>query len=590
MKKLICLIMISALLLAGCDDPISSTPGDVVSGNGGTSSSTPVIEQSSTAPSSVDPVSSSQSASSATNSSSTAPAESTGPNYSAYSSLIYAYEKATKPYSHIEGTLYANLVDFNGDDVFELVIARVYDDDDTQIIDLISEDDNENLFNTNVQIFSLDDNGGVKHDGKMPLSYWGGADSSSFTLGYLVKDDVTYLVHSMVDPMGVYGVLHKSYWQYITEGSDTFFGDKHTMNIVRSQSVGATDVYMLDDEEVSESEFTEWWEPTYSHVVVSESGEFDADEITAQTKEFLADYPRANSVGTSAVFEDGYFVIVEGTPENTKQQLVIDYHIALLQDNHDEMANVFGTTKVVDDIFEMKSPIPGTIIENFEMLATEDILATSIALKQLINESIDLAYLVDPILVQSDIQSVIDMDVVQYTGQYGQSSREWYVIDRHADDNEYMELVVTDNHFMGLPDNAFSVEFVGYYQEVLNTQGDDIPMFDTILFDSEQESIERFETDYGNEFYLIRSRFDTPIQVYQTFINNNGDYERGQLLYETESNMLYILCNISDLYSEVEIVTSWQGHGEYSYYPGINLMDGSIALGDYAEEFRTLGE
>ena len=58
------------------------------------------------------------------------------------------------------------------------------------------------------------------------------------------------------------------------------------------------------------------------------------------------------------------------------------------------------------------------------------------------------------------------------------------------------------------------------------------------------------------------------------------------MLYETKSNILYLLCNESDLYSEVEVVITSPEGEEFSYYPMVSGVDGSAELGENGRNFE----
>ncbi len=487
-------------------------------------------------------------------------------DYSPYSSLIYAYQKALNQTPTTSGRLYANLVDFNGDDICELVIARVYHNEmsyfDTQNISYAKDYEKPM-----VHIYALDENGGVKHEGEFSFVQTNSINND-FSILYLIQDGLTYLITDVTDDVLQSREGTQYFWQYNPEDEHTAFSLNETVDI---------------NSDTLPTEFQ-------NHVILSINSEIMTEDITGKTVQFLDAYPKSNSVGTSAVFNNGSFFILEDTPKTPEEQAVFDYEKAIVLEDYSKITELRDDQDFVNDMKSTRDDglfIPGKIIENVELLQLEELPKKSIVFEQQLYQSVEVSTLTKPTVVVTDTQPVLDADVSPYQGQYGaQENQNCYVFDNI--NNEISLIETFSDSYMVESHNAFAVSFVGYYQDVIDAYGYEIPVFDLILTETEQDSIEYFSTEYGNEYYLIQSLWGSPIEVYESYIDDNGKETRGTLLYKTEGDVLYLLCNVSDLYSNVEIVTSHYEGGMYNYHPFISLFDGELQHGDYTEDFNLL--
>ncbi len=507
--------------------------------------------------------------------------------YGVYSSLIYAYEKAlTIPGTEeSNGTLYAKLIDFNNDGVLELVIARVFNGEYGEYREDEHLDESNEAFiggddNPTVMIYTIGEDGGAQFIDEFNLSYFG-EEGIQFNIEYATVGDKTYLVTGG----DMNGVLERTFWEY----NDVYFSIvKSFETYYEYDNAGYVPTnYYINFDEVSQGDFEHELQMLYSnsefHTIVGVGYPTHYEEVTNETKAFLADYPRGNSVGRSAVFHNGSFVIIEEHAQTYEQIAVVDYEKAKVLQSYDELVRVTGSEESAESIIEMYeagSYLPGTILETLDVDYLENAGIESIDLANSISQSPDLSQLQNPNIISVKRQSVIDMDVVQYQGQYGQAHRQWFVVHQVSDMDIKIASFYDSNHMM-MPDDLYEVLFVGYSQEIFDAFGYEIPDF-LSLTDEQQNSIEFFSTEGGNEYYLIVNSWNAPIKIYE---NLQGDV-RGELLYETTSSVLYILCNVSELQSDVELVSAPYGTDEFSYYPMISLKDGTELLGDYATYLR----
>ncbi len=137
-------------------------------------------------------------------------------------------------------------------------------------------------------------------------------------------------------------------------------------------------------------------------------------------------------------------------------------------------------------------------------------------------------------------------------------------------------------------EKPFQSAFIGYEDDVQETFGEGIPPFGIFLTPEEEESLEYFATEDGYHLFLVKATYGNPIKVYSLSLGDEGNLIRGDLLYETTGEILYLNCNFADLYPQVELITTDKDGNEYSYSPFISLKDGSNYLGEEAMELMPI--
>lgn len=95
--------------------------------------------------------------------------------------------------------------------------------------------------------------------------------------------------------------------------------------------------------------------------------------------------------------------------------------------------------------------------------------------------------------------------------------------------------------------------------------------------DKEIEEFEKIELE-GEECYLIVPRYGQYITISSlTMTDDSGTLEK--IISKTSTPFL-LKCNISDIFSNVEIKFNYEGK-EYVYSPYISLKDGSVVTEDF---------
>ncbi len=507
--------------------------------------------------------------------------------YGVYSSLLYAYEKAlTIPGSgEGNGTLYANLIDLNNDETLELIVARVFNGEygeypNDEHLDINHEDFIGGYYNPTVMVYTIDDDGGASFVQKFSLSFYG-EEGMQFNVEYAAANGKNYLVTSNFTGE----VYEQILWEYsegyfsVAKIFETSYEYENAMYHPTSYYVDSNQV----SNEIFENEMQQWNSNTESHTIVGVGFPTSYEEVTEKTKAFLEDYPRGNSVGESAVFNNGAFVIIEEHPQTYEEIAIVDFEKAKVLRDYDELLRITNSEEEADyviDMYERGSYLPGAILENINPMYIEEAGIDSIALAESIAQNTDVSQLQNPCIISTKRQSVIDMEVVQYQGQYGQPHMQWHIVDKISDTQVVLDSTFDSNH-LGQYDDLYHVLFVGYEQEIFDAFGYEIPVF-TALTEEEQNSIEFFSTEGGNEYYLIVNSWGAPMKIYE----NSAENVRGDLLYETTGSVLYLRCNISEMYNDVEVVSAPYEGAEFSYYPSLYPVNNTPVFGNYASQLK----
>ncbi len=594
MKKIVLIsLVICAMLFCACGKDENSGFGDnlgqAVSGAMQQSGSQNENSQSVTVPNS-----------SSSQIESTAPV---GVDYSAYSSILYAYEKTMVLGGDFSeeasrGMLYAELIDLNKDDVFELIIGRVFETGEyaTPTNSYLDSD----FQNRALHVFALDEHGGVVHVEKFPFAYAAFDGMYQYTVEYLEIDGV---IHMITDTNGGYGyTTEHEYWTY--DGVDM----QYAFNIGFESYMNDQQIYEYEfykNADVLDSdEYDKMQQATTVHVVNSNIGTENYTEITAQTAEFLKDYPVKNFVSTSAVFNDGSFVIVEDDIENgympSDEKVVVDFIKAMVAQDYDAMYGLSINEEFVDYVIsrrEDNSFYPGIIIENVDFTYASDIKKDSLLAFEKI--------IMDPYISQGgymeDMYSFnhfglgavaiqrrhfFNHEVNRYTGQETLDNVDFYLTDISPNGDVSVATMQTSVGVMEneMYENAFLVEFLGFEDDVLSRTNDGSINLEDYIRDDQILNIDYYETEFGNEVYLIESLWGKPLKVYEYSLTDDYEFVRGELLYESNSEVLYLICNAGDL-AEVEIVVEAFDGFELTYHPQINPRTGEVNFGYFGGEF-----
>ncbi len=516
-------------------------------------------------------------------------------DYSAYSSIIYAYTNALKygyEIDHLKGYLYSNLIDFNGDGIFELVVARIYEDlvDGSDVYHYNNDNFIGKWTNPVVQVFSLDENGGIRHDAEFPIVYYDG-EMKEFLIEYAEVDGETYMVSGGFSFES--NQVEKVFWRYTESG----FIRVQDFNMVYDDVYAdPVDFYIngnfADSEDEFYLEYNKWHEDLTRHYVVAHSEFSNYDEINDLTMEFLSSYPRSNNSGESAVFEDKYFILYEDAPANEHEEMVVELLNSLVKNDYDEMMkDVVDNT--LSSINEHIIQYTGLIVEDISTIAETEFGYETVYLAEDVANDPIAQNLDHKTAVNMRVNEVADLEYIEFIGQIppGHSER-WFLLGSNDQENTWNLYNYYTDFFHWGPygsENPFHVSFLGYHDTIFNSYGYEWPVeiFEYYLTQEELDNVSFYGND-GDECYLIKNIKGGTIKVYETFLDDGFNQTRGDLLYETSDNILYLIANISDIYPDFELVITLYNGLEFNYYPSISLRDGSVNYGNYGAPLDTL--
>ncbi len=503
-------------------------------------------------------------------------------NYSVYSSLLHAYDKAIRlPTGELNGLLYTNLVDFDNNGILELVVARVYNgsyDDEFSYMSYGHEDFIGSYDNPAIKIFTLDENNGAKFIDEFPLVYYA-EEGISLDIGYKLNEDGTTSL--ITDDYGDNYDYTNVFWNFDGE----YFNKTRTLSVNLSPAIGEH-IYYLDTLEIIEEKYNTYYSDTIFHAIAAQGFEIVYEKITAETLDFLKDFPKEDSIGESAVFHDGFFVIFEDTIDTHEEQLVSSYFKAQVLNDYDKIAEISANpenAEILKNVKEVGSVFAGNIIENFDTIPFAYVGAESITLEQELYMTDDVDISSNPEIVGMYVRNVVDYDISYFTGQFGPLNKYWYLIDgaENVHDMKISDYFSDSWHDKEL-DNAFYVQYFGSYDDLFDIFGYELPDFSFFLTSEEQGEVEYFSTENPTDMFLIKNIRGNNLKVYDYSDNS----ERGELLYETTHSILYFGCTADYMNSDIEIVSEIYEGPEVSYIPSI--IEDNADLGYFGAHFPYL--
>ncbi len=544
---------------------------------------------------------------------------STEPDYGIYKMMVESYQTAFEQYPQPEFTpykteylygddsgdayvsynlAYAELIDLDENGILELVLVRVYSKEE----DYFYYQDDETF---EVQIFSLTDENELYHVGELPLISEGEA-GSRYLFERAVIDGKSYIVSGEY-PLYV-NAFYKRFWE-VSEFGSLF--PTMQFSIEQNMQTGEYSEYYTNGHSSSEEEyydeFTFWNSDIEQYVIVGGTQEEMAktEAKLNETIEFLKNYDDVSGDFGAAAFNDGRILINEGVPVfSHSEEVILEFFKAqVLKD--EEAIRAVTEEEYADRIIstiEEDSFIPGYIIHSMKQLNPEDYgKETIMMLEDFLAEYYDaestLYDLHDFEIVRVWIDEVRDFTVSTAAPQIGFDSYRYWVVVGTDDDGESWKVhtILTDKFHDYNPrygDDPIQALFLGSTFEI--GEAGDVPLSNLAydlgldLYLSEEEiSAVTYQNFGGYENYLIKSSWDSrEIYIYRNSVGENGEDVRGELLYTmAPGEILMLTCNESDLFSNIEIV--YEGHYtyQYSFYPFISLMDGSLVYGSYADTF-----
>ncbi len=538
-------------------------------------------------------------------------------DYGAYNAIVRSYRKAlSSSYGELTGEymgyFYANLVDFNEDDVYELTIARVHNSDaegDTDAhFDPSSKYFMGELYDA-VHVYYLNDDGSVGYAGDFSLSYYG-EEGMQFMIEYVEVDGRNYLAYGgdSLD-LGISSfdyvdakVVHSFNGEYF-EVEQTFAA------LYDYQNAGYEPVeYRQNMETIAEDEFADeygekWFKNPTSHVIAAIGYASDGDQITENTVAYLDTFERNNTQGDVFSYQDGNFLLIEGEYFGDKERLFTEFLKTVTLADYEAMGE-FVDERIVEyhkSIREDGQYYPGLVIEDITILHSEEYAKENIELMQAILDSDELGEmyrenaLSNTYIIKADAKEIIDMEVVQYAGQFGLNVTQYYLFETNEDGyNARLIAVFNDNFFWGERE-ALDVVYLTDYEQILGAYGYEYPIdiMGRYFNDDEIANMDHYITDDAKEVYFIRNLWDGTIKVYENYVDDNELYARGDLLHETSGDVLYLGSRSDHVthgvdHSDVQIVVEPFEGFEVVYYPSMGYLHPSNNLSGYAKEMMPL--
>ncbi len=532
-------------------------------------------------------------------------------DYSAYTAVVKSYRKAlSSAYGELtdqySGYFYANLVDFNADDVYELVVARVYNSDTEGNVEEMFNPKSEYFIGSesklSVHIYYLNEDGVAVHADSFPFSYYGDEDMQ-FNIEYTEVDGRNYFVlggHNV--DLGITSADYV-YSKIINCFNGEYFDVEETFVIeydYQNAEYEATE-YRQNMNVVSENEFNtqfyeKWQANSTEYIVVSQGYETNTEEVTKATIDFLSGFEIKNIHGGALTYTDGNFVLFEGNYFSEEEAVLKQFLEAVTR--HDFLSiKPFTDNEVIIENYqqsrESEQYYPGLIVEKIEMLNPINYASHDVQVMQTILEGEQYRQnaLENTFILKVEAKEIIDMETVQYAGQFGLNVTQYYMFETDEDGQNIKLLENFDDNFFWGDSNVYEVSYITDYEQVFNAYGYEYPFeIMSMYFTSEElERMDHYITEDAKEVYFIRNLWGGSMKIYENYIDENNNYARGELLHETFGDVLYLACRsdktLGNLnYSDLQIVAEPFAGFEAVYYPAISYPETAVLVGEYAQE------
>ncbi len=382
-------------------------------------------------------------------------------DYGPYNSLVYAYRRSiTYNYgeltSEYNGHFYANLVDFNADGVYELVISRVYDDHlniDAQY-DIASEQFIGNPKYPAVHVYYLKEDGsiGYAHETSF-VSYLD--EGMRFNIEYSTVNGETNLAFGgdMID----FGITSSEYVYSI--GYANFNGEVFNQNVIFAighdyvNSGYEPTAYYINMSEVSKDEFyaeyDKYTENNIVHTVVGVGYETNNTQVTQNTIDFLSTFERANTVSDVFIYNNGNFLLYEQEYFTNSYYILKHYLDNVVLENYDALAQITENMNIIETVKSEREAgmyYPGLIIDEMYYIEPENYNEEVPFLMGDIYENTQKQIL-NTFVLEVPSKEVIDMQTVEYAGQFGGDVTYYYMFETDDNGENAKLLAIFNSHY-----------------------------------------------------------------------------------------------------------------------------------------------
>ncbi len=528
-------------------------------------------------------------------------------DYSLYTSLLMNYNKAygtadfedynvgkENPYSKSFGVVYNRLIDFNDDDIPELVIVRV---------------DKDTMDYTNaMQIYGFD------IEGKLTRL----AEFTPFLRTYEEE---------------IYNVAFTDYYGdvYLVTGNEGTNSDQTLWRLTYSGFVREIDFkkellygntsFFVNGNEVSEEEFNKKSYEYLEHKIFEQISNVSGEKFMKLMERNMASLGSYNlpapKNGTNkvATFNDARFVIYEDVPTSENEVLIKAYFDAEINYDLDVLTKLHYKNQFIPEYeqkrFENKAYIPGFIVEDIFTLTDpasyyslnlhNRIAGEPIVMDFYENQPVLPENIMDYQIIQCTVTEAMDFSHTGYTPQTGYGRyKYWFFLVQEAESKEWkIYSIITDHLFdMAGADEAFKTKFIGYKQV------GDVELFSRAypyLKSYDEVKLARLNLE-GDETYLISPAWATAQMRVFEFPKRGSTSGGASLIYQTEqgeSLLISLNYDESDPRHVIQIIDP-RSKETYNYVPSL-ISTGNIipsedltlgyekeiiaSLYPYAEEF-----
>ncbi len=525
-------------------------------------------------------------------------------DYGLYTSLLMDYNTAygtadfiehnkdgENPHSENFGVLYNRLIDFNNDNIPELVIVRI----DKETMD----------FTNALQIYGFDIDGKLTNLAKF-TPFLTKHEEEIYSLAFINYYGDVYLV------TGYDGdVIDETIWRFTASGFVREIDFKKELLYGNSK-------FLVNGNEMLEEEFDNKRYEYFEHKNYEQISNLSSEKFMQLMERNMSalgkfDFPApTNGISATATFNDARFVIYEDVPTSENEKLIKAYFDAQVNYNVEALSRLHYKNQYIPEyaqkMIDQKAYIPGFVIEDIFTL-TKPASHYSLNLRNRIaDEAIVLDFyenhpvfpsdeILDYQVIQCIIREARDISHTSYAPQAGYGRyKYWFFLVQEAKSKEWkIYSQITDHLFdMAGADEAFNVKFIGYKNV------GDVELFTRAypyLKSYDEVKLARLNLE-GDETYLISPAWESSqMRVFEFPKANSSSGSSGgaSLIYQTQAGESLLLSTNYD-YSKPRLVIETidpRSKASYTYVPslvftGKNIVSNDPTLGYEKEQIAQL--
>ncbi len=505
---------------------------------------------------------------------------------------IVPREDDTEGIYDVAGFSFAKLIDFNGDDIYELVVARNYEEDFETLESFNGLSENK----VSLLVYTLGEDSMPVLISEFLYSHEGDKgtkDKLSFRIS--VVEGVPYIVYvnqpTYTEPVSVL-TFH---------GYDGEYGYNYYPAISLTEYYIEEDIYYaINYEEVDFhtylEEYEKWTGGEDEVYVIGGSTPDDREKLQKEkeeTLEFLSNYEQMYTQNdTLNYYTSGRFVlneyndtiyqsIYDGNGEGLIDK-AIDYLRAVASEDYTKFSELKADVEhehfAVDELNENRENeyfIPSYIIHDAAFYYPHEYGYESVMVSEDAYLLIDELGLEDHYMVKLEVDEVEDKSLSEFGPQIAYGNYNYWFLFASEDSGETYQIYgILTEKFHWNPaggENPFHVQIMAYPDEFYYNENGEVDYNKVeenlryYLTDEEIYMAEVLFAEKGTDYYLITNVFDTEMKIYDYDYDNS---ERGELIYTTKpGNPLILRCNEEFYKSNVEVVYTGESGIEYSYFP-----------------------